>query len=434
MAATSKIGPGAERRGISIDKLLFLCAFIAFVAVIFVPRFATAAAAVFMLSGLACAALNFRVTLYAVITYRYLLILPAYCIFSTLWSQYPDITFRYSLQLALTLLIALILANLLKSRVLIWCIFYSHVAAFLLCVLIELTSNSGKAWAGFYGSKNGFAALAAVFLLVSLAVQKIPEMRIGRIIALIYMPLSPIFMIKAQSAGAILALAPVVGAVFFFRSIKFMSKKFRIAVVCSLAVASLFVGLILSSDSAAITGGILEYFGKDATLTGRTDLWDFAYHLIAQNPLLGVGYRAFWVVGNPDAEALWAEFLVPSGAGFNFHNTYISNAVDLGYVGVFIQVCILYLALFRGFRLSLQAPSPENIFWFSVVAFTLSRSFSEVTVFGEFTIQSMLPYIAYVKIEQGLRRGRQIHRQRNAASERANSPLVPSSPVGARYP
>lgn len=417
---------GAEKRGVSVDQLLFICSVLAFFSVIFVPRFATAAAAAFMFFGLACAILNVRTTVYALITYRGLLILPGYCVLSVLWSKYPDITFRYSLQLSLTLFIALILANLLKSRDLIWGIFYAHLTAFLVCVAIELTSNNGKAWAGFFGSKNGFAALAAILLLVSFAVQKIPAMRVGRIIALIYIPLSPIFIIKAQSAGAILALAPVVCAIFFFRSLKFMSKKFRVVLLCCIGAMSLMIGLILSSDSQAITGDVLQYFGKDATLTGRTDLWDFAYTLIAQNPLLGVGYRAFWVIGNPDAEALWAEFLVPSGAGFNFHNTYISNAVDLGYIGVFIQICILYLALFRGFRLAFHSPSPENIFWFATVAFTISRSFSEVTVFGEFAIQSMLPYLAYVKIEQGLRRSRRMRRQIPNEPLRPVSAMVPS--------
>ena len=39
---------------------------------------------------------------------------------------------------------------------------------------------------------------------------------------------------------------------------------------------------------------ILDLLGKDATLTGRTELWYFVNIFISQRPLLGWGFGAFW--------------------------------------------------------------------------------------------------------------------------------------------
>ena len=50
-----------------------------------------------------------------------------------------------------------------------------------------------------------------------------------------------------------------------------------------------FVVFALSPDL------ILGFLGKDATLTGRTDLWEFVKICISQRPLLGWGFSAFWL-------------------------------------------------------------------------------------------------------------------------------------------
>ena len=51
---------------------------------------------------------------------------------------------------------------------------------------------------------------------------------------------------------------------------------------------------------------VLNAMGKDATLTGRTDLWAAVGQSIAKRPLLGYGYKAFWEQGIGSSEVVRA--------------------------------------------------------------------------------------------------------------------------------
>ena len=102
-------------------------------------------------------------------------------------------------------------------------------------------------------------------------------------------------------------------------------------------VLSAAVAVLLSSMTDELAKAFLDLTGKDITLTGRTDLWAVAFQEIAERPVLGTGFQAFWVQGNPLAEQLWAMFGIGSRAGFHFHNTLISNTVEIGLVGATLQ-------------------------------------------------------------------------------------------------
>ena len=128
-----------------------------------------------------------------------------------------------------------------------------------------------------------------------------------------------------------------------FMLIRRLSAPQKLVVLAAVVFAVLVGALVFATYGTQLLGAFLETSGKDSTLTGRTDLWRTGLTLISDKPFLGVGYRAFWVKGNGPAEQLWAMFGEPSGAGFNFHNLYISNAVDLGLVGLSIEVALIYL-------------------------------------------------------------------------------------------
>jgi exopolysaccharide production protein ExoQ len=151
-----------------------------------------------------------------------------------------------------------------------------------------------------------------------------------------------------------------------------------------------------------LLAGILEGSGKDATLTGRTDLWATGLSYIAERPLQGLGYRSFWVIGFAPAEELWAMFDVPSGAGFNFHNTYISNAVEIGLIGLGLQIAIMYGgALLMGIY-TLARPTAPNALLLALQTLMILRSFIEVEVFFEFSIRSIMGVATLIYALAGL--------------------------------
>ncbi|MCY1548661.1 hypothetical protein D9M68_847850 [compost metagenome] len=95
-------------------------------------------------------------------------------------------------------------------------------------------------------------------------------------------------------------------------------------------------------------------------------------------------------------------FDVPSGAGFNFHNTYISNAVEIGLIGLGLQVAIMYGGALLTAALTVARPSAPNALLLALQTLMILRSFIEVEVFFEFSIRSILGISTLIYAAAGL--------------------------------
>ncbi|WP_093391853.1 O-antigen ligase family protein [Halopseudomonas xinjiangensis] len=93
-----------------------------------------------------------------------------------------------------------------------------------------------------------------------------------------------------------------------------------------------FVFIILFSCAAGfalLSGPILEFLGRDPTLTGRTLLWGVGTKAAEENLLLGWGYQAY--LSSEHSRDLLR--YIPQFANYDvphFHNSYIQVLVDLG--------------------------------------------------------------------------------------------------------
>jgi exopolysaccharide production protein ExoQ len=81
---------------------------------------------------------------------------------------------------------------------------------------------------------------------------------------------------------------------------------------------------------AADPGWIFDLLGKDQTLTGRTDLWPFVIDRIAERPMFGWGYLAFWSPSNPSAGKISEAvgWYVPEA-----HNGILEFLLQIGVIG-----------------------------------------------------------------------------------------------------
>ena len=78
---------------------------------------------------------------------------------------------------------------------------------------------------------------------------------------------------------------------------------------------------------------LFSLVGKDATLTGRTQIWSAVMHQIAKRPVTGFGYGAVW-----DSTSLWGPLPEMSKEqGFTIHeahNAWLAVWLELGYIGL----------------------------------------------------------------------------------------------------
>ena len=143
-------------------------------------------------------------------------------------------------------------------------------------------------------------------------------------------------------------------------------------------------------------GLILDFLGKDSTLTGRLYLWQTARDLIGQSPILGLGYQAFWQVGNPPAEELWAASFEASGAGFNFHNLYLNTGVELGLLGVAGLLLIYFALAVRLLRALILEPCSPVYFATALYIYSFSTSFVEVNQLYQFHLGTVLLGVIWI--------------------------------------
>jgi exopolysaccharide production protein ExoQ len=191
----------------------------------------------------------------------------------------------------------------------------------------------------------------------------------------------------AHSLGALLtSILSMIGIVIisFFGQQRPMAQKAMFSFILFIVVAAIiFVDIVGLSN-------ILIALGKDPTLTGRTTLWTAALQQIEQNPLLGLGYQAFWRQGFAPAEHLWWIMGIHGRAGFHFHNLYFNTAVDLGFVG-FLIICIMMLRLiFLSLNLIFYRLNDKALFAIGCFSFLFIRSFEEVDLTYQFAVGTLL--------------------------------------------
>jgi len=109
-------------------------------------------------------------------------------------------------------------------------------------------------------------------------------------------------------------------------------------VICLLVVSS---SLVFLSSSPAL----LAAFGRNPTLTDRTELWDQVLDL-DNSSLFGTGYDSFWLGSR--LETLWA--LNPWRPN-EAHNGYLEIFLNLGWIGI----ALLGVVIVRGYRTCVQA-------------------------------------------------------------------------------
>ncbi len=96
----------------------------------------------------------------------------------------------------------------------------------------------------------------------------------------------------------------------------------------------------IANELFALQGAIFEASGRDATLTGRTDLWRVVL-AESNNPIMGAGYASFWL--GDRLMRIWAMY--PLTPIIQAHNGYIEVYLNLGMIGLILLIGILISGL-----------------------------------------------------------------------------------------
>jgi exopolysaccharide production protein ExoQ len=328
-----------------------------------------------------------------------ILLLPALALASTIWSDYSAWTLRAGIQYFVTFVIGVLAGTCLKPKALLSAFLSASALVSFLSILNGSTGGSSGGEVGLiglFGSKNYFAFSTSLLLLVALVVAfDRSQPAIFRALGFAAAASAPMLLFYARSAGAIVdvAAACAIMALLYFAArlaplVRALVLTFLVFFGISLVVAGTFF-----LDEVP---DLLGYMGKDVTLTGRTYLWQRAFESIAAHPILGVGYQAFWQIGNWAAEDLWLYSGITGKSGFHFHNLYLQVTVDLGFVGLAVLVSMLAIMLVRAIIALSGSPRHEQMFAISVFIFLLLRTPIEVDSFFQFDVSTLMTCLIWI--------------------------------------
>jgi exopolysaccharide production protein ExoQ len=331
-------------------------------------------------------------------------LIAALALLSVLWSQTPAVTLRAAAELILTVGVASLTAGFLRPREFVSAMSVSLLFGAVLSLMFGRYGVDGMTnetvFLGIFASKNTmalFMSFLAIFAAAVLADRDQPP--VLRLLGMVSFLLSLPLLLLAHSVGALLTTAgsfAVLVLAAIFARLRSPERMLMLACAATIAVPILIVTALLSlngtlgEETSTFITGVL---GKDATLTGRTVLWQIALAEIAKRPWLGTGYYGFWLQGNLLAESIWRYFSIESRSGFTFHDTFLEFAVELGWVGVATLVFTLVLAIERSIRLALKDRTFATASLVAVIFCLTTRTFGEVDAPYPFAVGTFLLFV-----------------------------------------
>jgi O-antigen ligase len=283
-----------------------------------------------------------------------LLVFFSYCAISVIWSDYPFVALkRWTKALGNLTMILILLTDRNPVGAIKRCLArLSYLLVPLSVLYIKYYPDLGRSydrWVGtaYYNGiavgKNSLGALCLICGLASvwllLLAWRSPHRRMGRVVAHLVVLLMCLWLFqKAHSATSIACF--MIGTALLLIATYSTHKARAVHLLVGASVSLAVVSLLFFDGFSAVTGAL----GRDATLTGRTELWTEILQM-NPNPLIGTGFESFWL--GPRAEYLWGKYWWHPNQS---HNGYIEIYLNLGYLGF-----ALLLGLFASGYLRISA-------------------------------------------------------------------------------
>ena len=225
--------------------------------------------------------------------------------------------------------------------------------------LLGVTNNKNT-----LGRVGMMATLYFLWLLLNSKEHEKDGRSFGLVLPAVYLGASVWILTAVNSATALVCASMGSVILLLYRFVGIQRLWARILVY---VVIPLWVVFVLAGGSLGTYAGLV---GRDATLTGRTDLWAELLEM-GGNALVGTGYGSFWA--GDRLRTLWERhWWKPMEA----HNGFLEIYLELGLVGLAILLGVLVSA-FRRVEQRLTATSGEAGLHFAVFVMFLFYNVTE---------------------------------------------------------
>lgn len=347
-----------------------------------------------------------------------LAMLLGWTVLSWSWSYNPDQTLlRLGTQVP-TVLVLVAVTGLLQPRDLVTALKWS-IRLTLLLVVARLVTDPGsrttgdselvvEGWKGSFSDKNSLG----LYLVFALTVTLVLDRGWSRVLTTCGVG---VLLAGSQSATS-LSAAIVVVLVWMWLALwrSQQGRQSALFVLASIGLVVVAIGAALSSYTA-----ILEVYGKDADLTGRTAIWAAVAHAVTDRPLTGYGLGALFNLGDPSSQSLllWHEIGFKAA---HAHNGVLDLVGQLGVVGLLLFLATLWTTLrtaVRSLRVEVGVASTAVL----MISALLVMSVSEPVFLGPWLLVIALLQAPFLRTGDHERRVEDLRSPR-AAGRRPRTP------------
>ena len=294
---------------------------------------------------------------------------------SAAWAAAPGISFNRGVRLADMVLIAVYLIQRYSAKELVKLLTVSFlIFAFLSVAVVALAPGLGLnglngyfgAWRGATTHKNSLGAAATIGLIVSAYSFRF---RANPIIALPSALILLLLLVMAQSATAAIAM---IGATLAAIYLSQLMRARRPIEKLFFAVIGVLL-LVFGAAAFAWADELLALVGRDASFTGRANVWAVVQVAIEQKPIWGYGH-GFWQSASP----MLSEIITSLNWGVpQAHNMWLDIRLQLGAVGLAAAIGLWLIAGKNAVLSLLFSRNNESVLWSVLLIAIFLRAFSE---------------------------------------------------------
>jgi O-antigen ligase len=322
------------------------------------------------------------------------LALVAWLLVGSLWSLDSGRTAREALQIGATMAAGAAAATLVPARRLLWCLWAGvHIGLAWSAIAIAIEANGtldgNGHWTGIFFNRNSLAIWAAMGLLLSLVLMAgggwpalTPSERRRRadgdeLLVLALAATADVFLLaRTDALTPLVAIAAAVLAMVAGRAGRRFVRRgmapVRLATIAGLVAAAVITALWVGRDR------LVSLAGRDADLTGRSDLWAVSLDWVERRPVHGFGYLAAW----QDREFL-ADVrerrgrILPSA-----HNSFVEVLLGGGLIALALLVALVVVLYLRAAVHALRATGTTGLWPLGLLAFVVVENLTETLLVG----------------------------------------------------
>jgi exopolysaccharide production protein ExoQ len=282
---------------------------------------------------------------------------------------------------------------------------------------LDLMGGHSTAWKGIFSAKNYLGNMALFFLTVAVSYR--PRTNFWRSLRTSQICFCLMAIVLSRAATSYLLTAVYIAYALTLRTVRGFRKKdyFVAFILLFVAFAAVTAVIILQPDF------LIGLLGKDATLTGRTEIWDAVMGSIAKQPLFGYGYQAFWLGFKGESYRI---ILTVTWALGQAQNGFLDVTLEMGVVGLIIVLLLFAFAFRDGVACLLRSHDQVQLraveWYLAIVILTTIYNLDESFLFEPRHLGSMMFVLACVGLKLERMRLQSLNARRSQAALVARLP------------